>query len=648
MIRALCLALLVLAGCARPVAEVHRLPTGVVLDPAGVSVALGSMPLTMRSSPGSTRIVAVLCGYRDQGIQVIDPVSRRVTQTVVQPAAFVGACFSPDGSRLYVSGGNRDVVYEYTWRADSAALADSIVLAPPPGKEGGRVYPAGIACSPDGARLFVAENLADSLVVVDLASRRVVQRLATGRYPYDVAVHADGRVYVSAWGGSWIATFAPRGKGLVAGARITVGPHPTSMLLDGAHARLYVTCATSDRIAVVATDRDSVVDVLSDSAPGGPPEGSSPNALALSPDGERLYVAEADNDAVAVFGKQAAAGEATGGGSSGWQLLGRVPVEWYPTAVLARGDSLCVLNGKGKGTAPNPGRKQPGYNGRRDPTQYTLGQTNGSLSLLASPRDNDLAALSQRVAVSNHWAQAPVAPTLPPFQHVIYVVRENRTFDQVLGDLTIGDTDSSLTFFPRAVTPNAHALAERFGVFDRFFVSGEVSGDGHNWTMAAYASDYVEKTIPSTYSGRGRSYDYDGLNRDQPTDEDVNEPSTGYLWDLAQRARVSLRNYGEFTRRTPEGHSVANKPWLAACTDTSYPGWDLAIPDSLRAERWIAAFRKQVAGDSMPALTILYLPNDHTSGALPGAPSCARSRRSTRAREPSPSSCRPSSPPGTR
>jgi len=620
MIRALCLALLVLAGCARPAAEVHRLPTGVVLDPAGVSVALGSMPLTMRSSPGSARIVAVLCGYRDQGIQVIDPVSRRVTQTVAQPAAFVGACFSPDGSRLYVSGGNQDVVYEYTWRADSAALADSIVLAPPPGKDGGRVYPAGIACSPDGARLFVAENLADSLVVVDLASRRVVQRLATGRYPYDVAVHADGRVYVSAWGGSWIATFAPRGKGLVAGTRITVGPHPTSMLLDGAHARLYVTCATSDRIAVVATDRDSVVDVLSDSAPGGPPEGSSPNALALSPDGERLYVAEADNDAVAVFGKQAAAGEATGGGSSGWQLLGRIPVEWYPTAVLARGDSLCVLNGKGKGTAPNPGRKQPGYKGKRDPTQYTLGQTNGSLSLLSSPRDNDLATLSQRVAVSNHWAPAPVAPTLPPFQHVIYVVRENRTFDQVLGDLTIGDTDSSLTFFPRAVTPNAHALAERFGVFDRFFVNGEVSGDGHNWTMAAYASDYVEKTIPSNYSGRGRSYDYDGLNRDKPTDEDVNEPSTGYLWDLAQRARVSLRNYGEFTRRTPEGHSVANKPWLAACTDTSYPGWDLAIPDSLRAERWIAAFRKQVAGDSMPALTILYLPNDHTSGALPGAP----------------------------
>ena len=620
MIRALCLALLVLAGCARPAAEVHRLPTGVVLDPAGASVSLGSMPLTMRSSPGSTRIVAVLCGYRDQGIQVIDPVSRRVTQTVAQPAAFVGACFSPDGSRLYVSGGNQDVVYEYTWRADSAALADSIVLAPPPGKDGGRVYPAGIACSLDGARLFVAENLADSLVVVDLASRRVVQRLATGRYPYDVAVHADGRVYVSAWGGSWIATFASRGKGLVAGARIPVGPHPTSMLVDGALARLYVTCATSDRIAVVATDRDSVVDVLSDSAPGGPPEGSSPNALALSPDGERLYVAEADNDAVAVFGKPAAAGEATGGGSSGWQLLGRVPVEWYPTAVLARGDSLCVLNGKGKGTAPNPGRKQPGYKGKRDPTQYTLGQTNGSLSLLSSPRDNDLAALSRRVAVSNHWAPAPVAPTLPPFQHVIYVVRENRTFDQVLGDLTIGDTDSSLTFFPRAVTPNAHALAERFGVFDRFFVSGEVSGDGHNWTMAAYASDYVEKTIPSNYSGRGRSYDYDGLNRDKPTDEDVNEPSTGYLWDLAQRARVSLRNYGEFTRRTPEGHSVANKPWLAACTDTSYPGWDLAIPDSLRAERWIAAFRKQVAGDSMPALTILYLPNDHTSGALPGAP----------------------------
>src|SRR5262249_20013447 len=180
MRRAARLVLLVMAcsltGCSRPAPREHRLPTGVVLDPVGVSVPLGSMPLTMLFSPDSTRILTVLCGYREQGFVVIDRASRRQVQCVFQPAAFVGACFAPDGQRLYVSGGDRDVIYEYAWRADSASLADSIRLGPPPGPAGGRAYPAGLACSRDGTHLFVAENLADSLVVVDLARRRVVQR----------------------------------------------------------------------------------------------------------------------------------------------------------------------------------------------------------------------------------------------------------------------------------------------------------------------------------------------------------------------------------------------------------------------------------------------------------------------------------------
>src|SRR5262245_61582884 len=185
MRRACLLVLILVVGCARPASNARRLPTGVVLDPAGVSVPLGSMPLTLRFSPDSSRMVAALSGYREQGIQVIDRASRRVVQTIVQPAAFVGACFSPDGSRLYVSGGDRDVVYEYAWSADTAALADSIPLGPEPGPAGGRAYPAGLACSSDGSRLYVAENLADSIAVVDLATRRVVQGLPAGPYPYD-------------------------------------------------------------------------------------------------------------------------------------------------------------------------------------------------------------------------------------------------------------------------------------------------------------------------------------------------------------------------------------------------------------------------------------------------------------------------------
>jgi YVTN family beta-propeller protein len=615
---ALLLALAACAACQRAAVEPKRLPTGAVLDPAGRATPLGSMPVAMTFSPDSSRIVVVLSGYREQGIQVVDVASGRVAQTLVQPSAFLGAAFSPDGRRLYVSGGNRDAVYEYAWRENSATLLDSIALGPPPDSTGGRSYPAGLACSPDGSRLYVAENLADSLAVVDIASRRVVQRLAVGPYPYGVIADARG-AYVSAWGGSWVARFTSRSGRLAAGPRIAVGRHPSAMLLDPAAARLYVTCATSDRIAVVDARADSLVAAFGDAAPGGPGEGSTPNGLALSPDGRRLYVAEADNNAVAVFAVErigAGSGDPSGAGA----LLGRVPVEWYPTAVLARRDSLWVLSGKGRGTSPNPRHGHPGQKGRGGPTQYTLGQTTGSLTALAAPREGDLPGLAARVAAANGWDREPAKAALPPFRHVIYVIRENRTFDQVLGDLPSADGDTSLTLFPRAVTPNAHALAERFGIFDRFFVNGEVSGDGHNWTTAAYAADYVEKTIPSAYSDRGRAYDYDGLNRDRVPEDDVNEPANGYLWDLARRAQVSLRNYGEFTHRAPDGRWVANKAWLATRTDPAYPGWDLAIPDTLRAARWIAAFRAQDAGDSVPALTILWLPNDHTAGARPGSP----------------------------
>ena len=614
-----CLSLALLTGCGRKPPELNRLPTGLTMDPVGHSIALGSMPVAMIDSPDSSRIVAVLSGYREQGLQVIDRATRRVVQTLVQPAAFVGAAFSHDGRTLFASGGDRDVIYRYAWRADTAALVDSIMLGPGPGKNGGRAYPAGLACSADGTQLYVAENLADSLAVIDLASGRMRARFPTGRYPYGVVVAPDGRVFVSAWGGSWVASYRPSAGSLLPGPRIEVGRHPSSLLLDRAGTRLYVTCASSDRIAVVDTKRDSVVAVLRDSAPGGPAEGSTPDGLALSPDGRRLYVAEADNNAVAIFDLSAGtSGLALGVVTD--SLIGRIPVEWYPTAVLVHAGSLAVLNGKGRGAGPNPTRSQPGRKEPKDQRDYTLGQTSGSLSLLPTPADVELVGLSQRVAVVNGWDHPRVEPSYPPFKHVVYIIRENRTYDQVFGDLAGADGDTSLTYFPRAVTPNAHALAERFGIFDRFLVNAEVSGDGHNWSTAAYAADYVEKTIPSTYSGRGRSYDYEGSNRDVVADDDVNEPANGYLWDLAQRAGVSLKNYGEFTLRAQDGHWIASKPWLSAHTAPGYPGWDLAIRDTLRAGLWIREFNAQVAGDSLPALTLLRLPNDHTAGARAGSP----------------------------
>lgn len=592
--------------------EPARLATGARLDPEGVAIPLGSMPVTMAFSPDSSRIVAVLSGYREQGFQVVDAASRRVVQTVEQPAAFLGAAFAPDGRTLYVSGGNADCVYVYAW-GDTATLRDSIVFVTKRDPNGGHVYPARLACSPDGSRLYVAGNLNDSLMVIDTGSRRVVQRLPAGRYPYGVLVEPDGRVWVSLWGGHELATFVPGTRGLAPAGRVAVGRHPSAMAFDATRSRIYVTCAASDLIAVVDARADSVIATIEDSAPGAPSEGSTPNALAFSPDHHRLYVAEADNNAIAVVDLgEGAAAKAT--------LVGRIPTPWYPTDVLARGDSLYALSGKGAGSGPNTSFRQPGRKVHINPRDYSIGQTSGSLSVIASPSASALAALSRRVADANGWVADAAPPRLPPFRHVIYVIRENRTYDQILGDLPGADGDTSLVCFPRHVTPNDHALAERFGIFDRFFTSGEVSGDGHNWTDAAYASDYLEKTLPNFYSFRGRTYDYNGTNRDDLTDDDASAGPRGFLWDAAQKKGVSLRNFGEFSYPDSAGHWHATKPWLAARTDSGYPGWDLDTRDSIRADRWIAAFGKQVAGDSVPGLTLLYLPNDHTAGARKGSP----------------------------
>ena len=377
------------------------------------------------------------------------------TRRSCRPAAFLGIAFSPDGRTLYASGGNQDVVYRYAWRDDRATLTDSLVLAVKRGPNGTR-YPGGLAPSPDGRLLYVAENLADSLAVVDLASARVVQRLATERWPYGVVVAKDGTVYVSSWGGSTVSTFAPAEPSpLAVTARIRVGRHPSALLLGAADSRLFVASASTDRIAVVDTKQRRVLTEIFDSPPGGPGEGSTPSALALSGDGTRLFVAESDNNAIALVDlAPVTSGVATATGDD--RIAGRVPTQWYPTAVIVRGDTLLALTGKGHGTAPNPKGPRPGVRERADAgfdeRQYTLGQTSGTLvtSLLARASGPDLAALSARVAHANLWGEAAPAAKLPPFEHVIYIIKENRTYDQVLRRSSAGRRRHVARILPEA------------------------------------------------------------------------------------------------------------------------------------------------------------------------------------------------------
>ena len=586
----------------------------------------------MIQSPDGKYFVVVMSGYSDQGAQVVERSTGRVVQTLSQPAAFLGAAFSRDGRELFVSGGNRDLVYRYAWSDGHAGLRDSLVLGVVAPKQDGKRYPAGVATSLDGRLLFVAENLADSLAVVNLSTGQVTQRFATERYPYDVIVARDGRVYVSAWGGHTVSVFAPDESGLRSEARIAAGRHPSGLALNADGSRLFAASGSTDRVTVIDTKRRRVIATLPDPPPGGPGEGSTPNAIALSADGMRLYVAEADANAIAVFELSPATSNAAAATGDD-RLVGRIPTGWYPTAVVARGDTLWALNGKGRGTGPNPKFPQPlevVVPELRRP-QYTLGQIHGtiSMSLAARARGAELERLTARVSRANAWDAKTSAATVryPPLTHVIYVIKENRTYDQVFGDLRAGDGDTSLLFFPRAISPNHHALAERFGLFDRFFVNAEVSGDGHNWSTAAYAADYVEKTVQSNYSDRGRDYDYAGTNRGVVVDDDVNEPASGYLWNLAERKGISFRNYGEFTEDdSKDSNDVvpagwrATKPFLFTHTNPRYPGWNLSIRDQRRADVWIEEFQEFVRRGAMPSLEIVYLPNDHTWGATARRP----------------------------
>jgi YVTN family beta-propeller protein len=403
---------------------------------------------------------------------------------------------------------------------------------------------------------------------------------------------------------------------------------------DGA--RLFVACANTNAVWVIDLAARAAKEQVSVALYPNAPAGSTPNALGLSPDGGTLLVASADNNAVAVV-------DVSRPGTS--VVKGFIPTGWYPTAVQYSRDGkrIYVLSGKGLTSQANPRGPNPGVH--TGDGQYAGSMLLGSLSVVPVPNDAQLAAHTRKVLEVTPYTDAarlapPRAPAnspIPrkvgdpsPIKHVFYVIRENRTYDQILGDFEKGNGDSSLCLFGEDVTPNAHALAREFILLDNFYVDAEVSYDGHAFSTGAYATDAVEKIWPMNYADRGGRYLSEGGGPMRNAYGNLDAPEQGYIWDACVRAGISVRSYGEFVlQKGASGEASdqaggppyrASVPGLEGRVNPDYPPFDLSIPDNRRIDIWLKEFRQYEENGKLPALSIVRLGGDHTSGTKAGFP----------------------------
>jgi YVTN family beta-propeller protein len=619
-------------------AGVTLLPNGWKIAPAGQHLPVGDLPLAMAESPDGRWLLVSNNGYAQPTISIVDVQHRSVRGTVTLDHAWLGLAWHPDGKRVYVSGAGNNTVHELMWNAGKLARGADLVLGRPmdrPAEGSNRPDPVaqsfigGLAVTPDGARLFAVHVFGQLVSAVDLQTGHVLRSIALPAEAYTCVVSPDGRtLFVSLWGGAKVllydaSTFEPRGE-------VAVGEHPNAMAITKDGKRLFVACASTNAVWAIDVDARRAVERIAVAMFPEAPAGSTPNHVSLSPDETRLLVANADNNAVAVVNV------ATRDKS---QVEGFIPTGWYPTAAAFSRDTrtIFVLSGKGLSSEANP-RFAPGR------AEYIGGLLTGTLSLVAAPDRDALQALTRTALSVTPYsdahrlapADAPTGSPVPrrvgdpsPIKHVFYVIRENRTYDQVFGDIGRGNSDPALCLFGDEVTPNAHALAREFGVLDNFYVDAEVSYDGHAWSTGAYATDLVEKIWPVNYASRGGVYLSEGGGAMRNAYGNASAPADGYIWDAAIRARVSVRSYGEFAHWGPGTEeerlagrvtAIASVPGLEGRINPQYPPWDLEVPDNKRIDVWQREFEELDRRGEVPSLSIVRLGNDHTLATRAGAP----------------------------
>ena len=593
------------------------LPNGWKLSPAGTSLPLGDLPLNMQLSASGRLLAVTNNGQSIQSIQLIDPKSEKQLDEKVVGKSWYGLAFSHDEKMLYASGGNDNWIVAFHIVNNKIGKADTIKLGKP--WPIGKICPTGITVNLANTELYTVTKEDSSLYIIDPSSLQVKKQVKLAAEAYSCILSPDEKtLYISIWGAEQIAVYEIA-SGTI--SSIKVGNHPNEILLNKKGTILYVANSNDNSVSVINTQNQKTLEVLSATLYPTKLTGSTTNGLALSADEKTLYIANADNNCLAVF-------DVSKPGSS--QSKGFIPVGWYPTNVKTWGNKILVSNGKGFSSMANPEGPQPfkksdnsGYKKGATNTkvQYIGGLFKGTLSFITAPNNNELKLYTKQVYTntpfstqSTEMAAGRAGNPIPrklgeasPIKYVFYIIKENRTYDQVLGDMPKGNGDTSLCIFGNKVTPNHHAIAGEYVLLDNFYVDAEVSADGHNWSTAAYATDFIEKTWPTSYGDRGGNYDSEGTRK-------IGDPKDGYIWDYCKRAGVSYRTYGEFA-----DDYKPNIPSLEGHYCVQAPSFDLSIKDIKREEIWAHDFDSLLTVNALPHFNSIRFSNDHTSGQHKGA-----------------------------
>ncbi len=623
------------------------LNSGWTLRPAGEQVPVDTLPMSTAVSNNGKYLLVLNGGYNPPSISVIDVASKKELSRLPMPDCWLGLTVGPHSDRVYVGGGSRASVYELTLDPSTGALTRTREFpAVAEGKSRIDTFIGDVAISPDEHLLYAADIYNDAVSVINLQSGQMIEHWKTGRRPYRILVSPGGKqLVVSSWADAAVYQHDANAGTLIAKTR--VAPHPTDMLWvnqpvpaeegeSAYHARIFVAAANTNSVYALGVTQDGQLNMLeSINVALTPlhPLGMTPSALGIDKSGSRLYVACSDANAIAVA-------DISGAHS---RVLGFIPTGWYPTAVRSLADGqVVILNGKGLGSYPNPKgpnpsvRAAPVHEGSNAPpaVEYVAHIQTGTVSFVPAPNEDQLSRFTATVMENSPYRDdiiyGPVSDEQQayfsatedhpsPIKHVIYVIKENRTYDQVLGDIDKGNGDKSLVLFGKQITPNLHQIASDFILYDNFYENADVSADGHNWSSAAIAPDYTVKLWPSEYGHRKAKYDFEGT-------EPANSAPAGYIWDNALQKGLTIRDYGYWASNLPlksvNGPRQIDKvrdPVLQNNIDMNYRGWDLEYSDVDRAKEFIREWKDFDAQGTAPQFMMVRMGNDHTQGTRVGA-----------------------------